>query len=81
MTHWIPPPERALSAVGGGAVTPGPAACTGVAGAGSVVDGDGPAVAVVDEVGCDVTGAGLAEALVGGASKWLTVAWISGRLT
>ena len=26
LTHWTPPPDRALSAVGGGAVTPGPAA-------------------------------------------------------
>src|SRR5674476_1217576 len=41
----MPPPDRALSAVGGGAVTPAPAPCTGVAGAGSVADDDGRAVA------------------------------------
>lgn len=40
LTHWMPPPDRALSAVGGGAVTPGPAACTGVAGVGPVAVGE-----------------------------------------
>lgn len=45
MTHTMPPPEKALSAVGGGAATPAPAPCTGVAGAGSVADGDGRTVA------------------------------------
>jgi hypothetical protein len=71
LTHRIPPPDRALSAVGGGAVTPGPAPCTGVAVAGSGAFGEDP----------DVAGAGVAAALVVGLSRWRTVAWISGRLT
>jgi hypothetical protein len=45
LTQAMPPPDRALSAVGGGAATPAPAPCTGVAGAGSVADDEGRAVA------------------------------------
>src|ERR1035437_7064993 len=41
----MPPPDRALSAVGGGAATPGPAPGTGFAGAGAVADGEGRPVA------------------------------------
>lgn len=35
LTHGMPPPDTALSAVGGGAATPTPAACTAVAGPGA----------------------------------------------
>src|ERR1035437_221747 len=40
----MPPPDTTLSAVGGGAATPAPAACTAVAGAGEAADGDDCAV-------------------------------------
>src|SRR5450631_661100 len=40
LTHGMPPPDRALSAVGGGAGTPAPAPCTAVAGAGAAAVGE-----------------------------------------
>src|SRR5450631_832835 len=40
LTQGTPPPDTALSAVGGGALTPAPEACTAVAVAGAAADRD-----------------------------------------
>lgn len=46
LRHWIPPPGRALRAVGGGAALPAPAACTALVGPGTLADPDARTVAI-----------------------------------